>query len=553
MRQATFRSNLALALLILFGGSGLLMPSEAQAQQTVTSGPYMVQLTNDEKTIPLKGKTTLDLFVMDAKSMAPIQGLKITGSLDMPEMGGMDLATPVITAGTQTGHYDIVVTFPMKGTYRLDLKIQPPSGSSLSTSLTITPAGAVAPPAKGEKGQMKGMPGMEGMSGMQMKGTFGDWPANREGSGTSWQPDSSPTFMKMLPSSGPYDIGMMGTVQTGYVDAGGKRGDKQLYANSMVMWMARRETGGGILGLNFMTSLDAITNGKKGVPNLFQTGETFNGKPLVDRQHPHDFFSEAAVSFSKPISRDMRGFVYAGPIGEPALGNVMFMHRASGMEIPEAPISHHWFDSTHVSFGVATLGVTLKDKWKLEASSFNGHEPNENRFDIEPIHFNSASARISFNPNRDLSLSASYGFLKSPEALEPGVDQHRLTASANYNKSLANGDDWATTLIFGRLIVTGRRDSNAYLLESTFYHNKDAFFGRLERVDKDELVGVPAGTYTVNKMLLGDVRNVASKGGFDYGIGGYFGLYSFPSSLDAFYGSNPATWGLFLRVRPSKM
>jgi hypothetical protein len=551
MKKPIYRALLG-ALFGIISTSLAMLPSWANAQQTATSGPYMVQLATDEKSIPIRSETTLDLFVMDAKSMAPVPGLTITGSLDMPEMGGMDLKTPVFSAGSQPGHYNAVVSLPMKGSYRLDLKLQPAKGEATSLSLTITPAGTAAPAQKQTgMGNMAGMAGMEG--GMQMKGTFGEWTANREGSGTSWQPDSSPMFMKMLPSSGRYDIGMMGTLQTGYVDAGGKRGDKQFYANSMIMWMGRRETGGGILGLNFMTSFDAITNGKKGVPNLFQTGETFNGKPLVDRQHPHDLFAEAAVSFSKPISRDIRGFVYAGPIGEPALGNVMFMHRASGMEIPEAPISHHWFDSTHVSFGVATLGLTLKDKWKLEGSAFNGHEPNENRFDIEPIQLNSGSGRISFNPDKDWSLSASYGFLKSPEALEPGLDQHRVTASANYNQALGNGDDWATSFIFGRLIVPGKKDSNAYLLESTLYHHNDAFFGRLERVDKDELVGVPAGSYTVNKLLLGDVRNVASRNGFDYGIGGYFGLYSFPSALDSFYGSHPVTWGVFLRVRPSKM
>ena len=551
MNRPIFRALLG-ALFSIFSASFVMLPARASAQQTATSRPYMVQLVTDEKTIPIRSETRLDLFVMDAKSMAPVSGLTITGSLDMPEMGGMDLKTPVISAGSQPGHYNASVILPMKGTYRLDLNLQPPKGGAISISLNVTPAGAVAPAEKQTgMGNMAGMTGTAG--GMQMKGTYGDWSANREGSGTSWQPDSSPMFMKMLPSSGRYDIGLMGTIQSGYVDAGGKRGDKQFYGNSMIMWMGRRETGGGILGLNFMTSLDAITNGKKGVPNLFQTGETFNGQPLVDRQHPHDFFSEAAVSFSKPISHDMRGFVYAGPIGEPALGNVMFMHRASGMEIPEAPISHHWFDSTHVSFGVATLGMTLKDKWKLEGSAFNGHEPNENRFDIEPIQLNSGSGRISFNPDKNWSLSASYGFLKSPEALEPGVDQHRLTASANYNQALSNGDDWATTLIFGRLIVPGKKDSNAYLLESTLYHHDDAFFGRLERVDKDELVGVPAGSYTVNKLLIGDVRNIASRDGFDYGVGGYFGFYKFPSALDSFYGSHPVTWGLFLRVRPSKM
>jgi hypothetical protein len=197
--------------------------------------------------------------------------------------------------------------------------------------------------------------------------------------------------------------------------------------------------------------------------------------------------------------------------------------------------------------------MTLADKWKFEASAFNGHEPDENRFDIERPQLNSASGRVSYNPTKDWSFSTSYGFLKSPEALEPGLDQHRITASAAYSKPLANGDNWSTSALFGRLIVPGRKDSNAYVLESTLYHGADSFFGRLERVDKDEIVGVPAGSYTINKLLFGDTHNLLSRDGFDFGIGGYIGLYSFPSALKPFYGNSPVTFGIFLRVRPSNM
>lgn len=520
----------------------------ASAQQTVTAGPYMIQLVTDPKSIPTRVETNLDLFVMDATSMAPISGLAIKGKLDMPSMGGMDIPAPVAKPGKENGHYDIKVTFPMKGEYKLDISLQPSSGAETKASLTLSP-GASAP----TQGDTHHMHGDGDMGGMHMKGTLGDWSMNREGSGTSWLPDSSPMYMKMLPNSGKYELSLMGQIQTGYIDAGGKRGDKQGYANSMMMLMARRETAGGILGFDLMTSVDPITNGKRGVPNLFQTGETLNGNPLVDRQHPHDLISELVVSFSKPLSSSVRGFAYLGPVGEPALGNVMFMHRPSGMEIPEAPITHHWFDSTHISFGVATLGLTIDDKWKFEASAFNGHEPDENRYDIDPIQLNSASGRVSYNPDPNWSLSASYGFLKSPEELEPGVNQHRLTASITNNRASANGDNLATTLLFGRLIIPGKRDSDGLLLESTLSRGKDSFFGRVEHVDKDELVGVPEGSYKVNKLLLGDVHNFQVKNGYEYGLGAYVGLYSFPKSLETFYGSRPTTWGVFLRVRPSKM
>jgi hypothetical protein len=317
--------------------------------------------------------------------------------------------------------------------------------------------------------------------------------------------------------------------------------------------MGQKSTRGGTIGLDFMTSLDPIINGEEGVPDLFQTGETAHGVPLVDRQHPHNLFSELAASYSHPLDNHLSGFLYGGPVGEPALGNVMFMHRASGMEIPEAPISHHWFDSTHISFGVVTAGLVFNNQWKLEGSAFNGHEPGENRYTIGPEALNSASGRLSFNPAEDWSFSASYGYLNSPEALSPGIDEHRLTASAAYSHDFANGDNISSTVYFGQNIVEENpTNSNAWLVEATYYHAKEGFFVRFERVDKDELYNIPAGTYTINKLIFGDIHTFCSKDNLEYGFGAFLGLYSFPASLNAYYGS-PITAGVYLRVRPSKM
>lgn len=529
---------------------GLSLPSFAQ--QTVTADPYMAALRTDLKTIAPGKSTTLDFFIMDSTSMAPSEKLTVTAALSMPAMAGMTMEQPKVSPGDKPGHYSVSLTFPHAGDYKLDLTVSPATGKPTILSFKITPGSAASGPAMGDMKGMKGMEGMAGMEGMQMKGNFGS-SANREGSGTSWQPDSSPMFMKMLPSLGGFELSTMGSINAGYVDAGGKRGDKGFFSDSMLMLMGRKETGGGTLGLDFMTSLDPIINGQFGVPDLFQTGETAHGVPLVDRQHPHNFFSEVAASYSHPLSKNWSGFIYGGPVGEPALGNVMFMHRASGMEIPEAPISHHWFDSTHISFGVATLGLIYQDKWKLEGSVFNGHEPGENRYTIGPEGLNSASGRLSYNPSRDWSFSTSYGYLSSPEALSPGVNEHRLTFSAAYSHDLPHGDNFSATAYFGQNIVEGSKTSNAWLGEATYYHGKDAFFTRFERVDKDELFNVPPGNYTVNKLLLGDVHNFYSKNQIDYGIGAYAGVYSFPSSLNAFYGKSPLTFGVFFRIRPSKM
>ena len=423
-----------------------------------------------------------------------------------------------------------------------------------------TDSGKKPPVSTGDQegGAMKGMPGMKrapgkqamqdmhNMHGMQMRASLGDWPAYREGSGTSWQPDASPMFMKMLGSPGGFDFGTMGILQAGYDNAGGKRGGKGLFSTSMIMLMGRKDLGGGVFGLHLMTSLDPIINGRRGIPNLFQNAFDVNGVTVGDRKDPHNIFAELAVSYSHALSKDWSAFIYGGPVGEPALGNVMYLHRTSGLEIPEAPISHDWFDGSHISFGVATLGLVYKNKWKIEGSGFNSDEPGAHLYGIGRIALNSASGRLSYNPSRDWSFSASYGYFKSD------VNAHRLAVSASYSHELPRGDNLSVTAYFGQNIATGAAASNAWLAEATYYHSREAFFARFERVDKAELVDVPVGNYTINKLLAGDVHNFCNKGQLDYGVGAYVGVYSFPSSLNAFYGKSPLTFGLFLRVRPSK-
>jgi hypothetical protein len=391
------------------------------------------------------------------------------------------------------------------------------------------------------------MPAQRGMH----TGELGNYPMAQEGSGTAWLPQSSPHHAYMLPTSSGWTQHLMGTFFAGFSDAGGPRGDSQAYSNSMGMWMAKKETASGTVGVHVMASLDPIFNGVRGVPNLFQTGETAHGLPLVDRQHPHDLIAEVAGVFSRQLSPSVRGFVYAAPIGEPALGNTMFLHRPSGNENPEAPITHHWFDSTHISFGVLTGGVTVGDMWKLDASWFNAHEPDENRYAPDPIRLNSASGRISFNPTKDWSLSASYGFLDSPEALQPGIDVHRITASAMWNHVVGN-NNLAMALMFGRNIASGE-SLDGWNLEASYSSSVWTLFGRWENVEKDELVGVPPGTYRINKIILGGTRNLVTREGIEYGLGAYLGLYGFPSSLQPYYGKGPVTLGIFLRVRPGKM
>jgi hypothetical protein len=388
----------------------------------------------------------------------------------------------------------------------------------------------------------------------EMPGLLGPWRMNREGSGTSWLPDSSPMYGKMG-MLGRWQTMQMGMGFAAYTDTGGLRGERQFFTPTQYMIMARRETGGGIIGLRGMISLDPLLIGGKGYPNLFQTGETYLGRPLKDRQHPHDLFMELAASYSVPIGgrgdNRNRAFLYFAPVGEPPLGMAAFPHRPSAWDNPISPITHHWFDGTHITFGVATLGLAFANRWKVEVSSFTGREPNEDRYGFDTMRFDSFGGRITFNPSRDWSFQTSYAFLKEPEPLESG-SQHRLTASAQYNKGFANGANFAGLLAYGRNIKSDHT-SDAWLLEGAYTRGRWIMFGRWENVAKDELVDVPEGSYRINKFSLGGTYNFQQNRHVEQGIGASVDFYSFPGALKPLYGSDPVGFSVFYRLRFGKM
>ena len=384
----------------------------------------------------------------------------------------------------------------------------------------------------------------------EMQGAYGPYPIARESSGTSWQPDSSP-HEGMDANFGDWMTMTHGFVNVVYDHQGGPRGDTKTFSSSMLMMMAQRPLGGGTLGLRAMISADPLM-GKDGYPLLLQSGETADGQtPLVDRQHPHDLFTEMAATYSLRISERGSVFAYAGLPGEPALGPPAFMHRFSGEDNPEAPISHHWLDSTHVSFGVLTLGVVL-DRFKLEASIFRGREPDQYRYNIETGKLDSASLRLSYNPTDDWALQVSRGHITSPEQLEPDVNIDRTTASAIYNRRFAAGD-WQTTLAWGRNAKTAHDSTDAYLLESAVtLSGIHTFFGRVELSDKDELF--PAGdplaseTFRVGKLTVGYIHDFPIARHFKIGVGGLVSRYSLPGALEPSYG-NPTSYMLLARLK----
>ena len=385
---------------------------------------------------------------------------------------------------------------------------------------------------------------------VQMNGQLGDYPMMRDGSGTSWLPDTSP-MDGIHGIAGDWATMVHGDVFAIYDSQGGPRGDTKIFSESMLMAMAQRMLGPGQLTLRGMMSLDPLM-GKSGYPLLFQTGETADGQtPLIDRQHPHDLFMELAGIYSAAVADNTSVFLYAGYPGEPALGPPAFMHRFSGMDNPAAPITHHWLDATHITYGVLTAGIVYGD-WKLEGSLFNGREPDQYRYGFDPVRLNSQSARLSWNPAENWSFQASYGFIKSPEQLEPDVDQHRITASAIYNRKF-DGGDWQTTLAWGENDNSPGPKLDAYLLESAINIGAHTIFGRVENVDKNELFEAPdplAGrTFNVSEFSLGYVYDIPVGAHLSLGLGTMGTLYDYPGALDAAYGSSPGSYMLFTRLK----
>ena len=385
---------------------------------------------------------------------------------------------------------------------------------------------------------------------MEMKAALGPYPVTREASGTAWQPDSS-EHVGIMAMRGDWMLMGHGLLNLVYDHQSGRRGDDKAFASGMLMGMAQRPLGNGTLELRAMVSPNPLM-GKRGYPLLLASGETANGRDrLIDRQHPHDFFMELSGSVSQNFGRNSSAFLYAALPGEPAFGPPAFMHREAILDSPEAPISHHWLDSTHISFGVLTAGVVF-NRVKVEASRFNAREPDQHRWNIETGPLDSTAVRVSWNPTRELSLQGSWGHFVDPEQLEPGVDQKRWSASLLYARELAPGWKFAGTLAWGRKTID-HHDDDAFVAEASVKNGGWTIFGRGEMTENRELVEDPdheGPAYRVGKASLGAVRDFAIGKNLSLGAGGLFAVNFVPDSLAPLYGGrNPTGAMAFVRLK----
>lgn len=347
--------------------------------------------------------------------------------------------------------------------------------------------------------------------------------------------------------AGPWMLMAHGFVTAQYTDHSGPRGSDKVYSTSMLMLNGERETGWGRLQLKSMLSLEPAMKAS-GYPNLFAAGETAGGRPLVDRQHPHDLFMELAARVDVNIAEGTTAFLYGGPVGEPALGPSAFVMRQSARYNPEPPIAHHWFDSTHITYGVVTAGLSSR-RWQIEASAFRGREPDEERWDIETPKLDSWSVRATLTPSPRWAIQASYAGIHEPEALHAGQDERRFTASAHY----ADGRGLSAMVAFSAKDRVPGPTLTAWLAEANW--NLDAantLFGRVENVANDELFPdhhdpLHDRKFRVAKFQAGYARRI-DLDPFELALGASASAYAKPDALDAAYGKNPWGYTLFAKL-----
>ncbi len=381
---------------------------------------------------------------------------------------------------------------------------------------------------------------------------FAGIPHSRDASGTAWQPDDTPMHAQHF-MAGDWTLMEHYNAFLGYDHQSGPRGGNQFNSINWFMLMATKSDADNELTLRGMFSLEPATTTTRGYPLLFQSGEAYNGRPLVDRQHPHDLFMELAARYRRRLSEGNVLSFYVAPSGEPALGPPAFPHRMSAMDNPAAPISHHWIDSSHISFGVLTAGW-IHDQWQLEGSWFNGREPDQHRWDIEHPKLDSYSGRFTWNPNAAWSAQLSYGYMNSPEELHPADSVRRTTASIMNVTNLSGERHVATTVAWGRNDEHGF--SNAYLIETNFMSHSYSIFGRAEYVEKtgDELAWLPRDRIIpVKQFTLGATRELVRGRPYQLALGGSVSYAIKPGDLDALYGQHPVGYWIFLRLRPAAM
>lgn len=417
-------------------------------------------------------------------------------------------------------------------------------------------------------------------------------------SGTSIEPASTPEPMLMTTRHG-WNLMLHGEAfaTNEQQQAANERGRDGWFSTNWIMPMAQRKLSeGSQLTVRAMFSLEPATVGRRNYPELFQQGETAYGAPIVDGQHPHDFLMELAALYDLKLGANTLLSFYAAPVGDPAIGPTAYPHRLSASEDPIAALGHHQEDSTHIAFNVLTGGLTYK--WaRVELSGFHGGEPSEAHWHFQPSSnghaIDSVSTRLTLSPTPDWTGQYSIAHITSPEALYPGEDQQRQTASVMYHHSfgteaqsmamsgnmglmpgmkMSNGSTMnmtaaprtglAVTALWGRTkSLADNSKENSYLLEALLrFAGRNSIWTRLENAGRSNELLLTPGAPLPSHFSEEPIGHVAA---FTFGYdrdfafgphlvaapGAQVTIYRTPSALASTYGSMPTGEVMFVRFR----
>lgn len=399
-----------------------------------------------------------------------------------------------------------------------------------------------------------------------------DAPMSRRGSGTSWLPDFSSSRMVDGAFRG-WTIMVDGAAFALNDQQQTLHGGAQWAVLDWEMATASRRALGGLLQLDLMTSAESFILPDSGYHELLQTGEVMNGHRRADMQHPHAPLMELSSEYQYPVTNVLASFVYAGVVGEPALGPPAYLNRPSAEADPFAPIGHHWQDASHESVGVVTTGLFTRAV-KLEGSVFNARERSAFglRTDLRDARLDSYAGRLTVLPHGRVALSAWAGYLANDDPLTPGLGMQRYGASMLTVTRAPRRGSLATTVIWGmnvhhhseRLHVhdstSNQRLSHptsSVLLESTWRLSRASVYGRLEQVQKmaDDfafLGGDLAQLFAVRTVSVGATREIAASRGLAAGVGARAALNLIPAALEPTYQTRRAAgFVLYVTLQPA--
>jgi hypothetical protein len=483
--------------------------------------------------------------------LTPSLTLSQTDPSSMPNMPGMQMGSPQAST-------------PETTTMQMNMNMMSPPSNLIDTILNHTTSGTSAEPTSTP------VP-------MLMRSYHG-WMLMLHGTASISDTQQHATSDPLSPS--PDTCTQFNLSCTGQVVRGGDK----LFSTNWLMPMAMRALGDhgqfGQLTLRTMLSLEPATISSRQYPELFQQGETAFGKPIIDGQHPHDFFMELAALYDLRLGKQTLLSFYAAPIGDPAIGPTAYPHRLSASEDPIAALGHHQQDSTHIAFNVFTGGLTWR--WlRFEESGFHGAEPTEQRWGFQPSPnghaVDSYSSRITFAPTKNITTQYSIAHIVSPEALYPNEDQQRQTASIMYNRPFGlhhnttsmpgmdmgtPANNWSTTLLWGRTkSLTDNSKENSYLLESLLnFRTRNYVWTRIENAGRSNELLIPPGSPLPPNFTESPLGHVAAYSfGYDHDYrvaphllaapGAQFTTYTTPAPLISIYGAHPFGVVAFVRFR----